>query len=132
VTRGTALPGSTWRLEPNAGFWLDDDELAAVTDWMADNQLERATAQHPVVVERGTITYGQDRSPDTVRGAQRDIATRTVPLRTPPPAVRQPSCSPAQLARLQDTFARHEWSAGFGGICVDCSHTTTDAHGRII
>ncbi|UKD50895.1 hypothetical protein L3Q65_00960 (plasmid) [Amycolatopsis sp. FU40] len=116
-----------WNLPACAPHWLSDTELAAVTAWMADNHLDRATAQTPIEVADGKITYGQDRSPDTVRAAHRDIVAVTVPLRTPPPEVAQPRCSPAVLAKLQAVFDDHEWSAGYGGVCVDCSETYADA-----
>lgn len=121
----------TWQLPAYAGHWLSADDLSAVVAWMADNDLEDATAQAPLEVVDGRITYGQDRSPDTVRAAHRKIATVTVPLRTPPPTIAKPPCSTAELAKLQAVLAHHEWSAGFDGVCVDCSATQFDAHGRV-
>ena len=125
------LVSMTWRLDAHAGHWLTDDELTAVTDWMADHQLDRVTAQRPLVVEHGTITYGQDRSDVTVRAAHREIVTTTVPLRTAPPKVWQPDCAAAVMAELQETFDRHEWSSGFGGVCVTCSHVRIGEDGRV-
>ena len=121
----------TWRLEAYAAHWLTDEELSAVIEWMAANGLDRATAQHPVVAANGEITYGQDRSDVTVRAADRDIVTVTVPLRTEAPVVRRPNLSEAALADLQAVFAEHEWSAGFGGVCVDCSDFWTGEDGRV-
>lgn len=120
-----------WRLDAYAGHWLTDDELTAVTDWMAANGLDRATAERPVVVEHGTVTYGQDRSLSHVRSPHRDIVAVTMPLRTAPPTVQQPTCAPEVLAELQETFRHHEWSAGFGGVCVDCSEIQVDESGRV-
>ncbi|MFG1913079.1 hypothetical protein [Kribbella sp. NPDC048928] len=120
-----------WRLDAYAGHWLTATDLTAVTEWMADNHLERATAQRPVIVECGRITYGQDRSDLTVRAQHRDIATVTVPLLTAPPAIVPPLCEPAHLAVLHAVLAQHEWSSGFGGVCVDCSRTQTAANGQI-
>ena len=127
----TDLTAIEWSLDALAAHWLADDELTAVTDWMTENDLGRATADHPVVVESGMITFGQDRSADYVRGQHRNIVTITLPLRTPPPAVRQPTCDPASLAELQSVLRAHEWSSGFGGICVDCSQPRADEHGRL-
>jgi hypothetical protein len=117
------LASITWQLDAYAGHWLANDELTAIADWMADNHLTRATAERPVIVKNGTITYGQDRSPSTVRAPHRDIVTITVLLRTAPPKVWQPDCGPAAMAQLHEAFRRHEWSSGFGGVCVDCSQT---------
>lgn len=136
-TPTTALPAGpdltavTWRLPVHAAHWLSDEDLSAVTAWMDDNGMDGATAQAPVEVANGQITYGQDRSPGTVRAAQREIVTVTVALRTPPPAIPEPACSPAELAALQAVLADHEWSAGFDGVCVDCSTTEIDELGRI-
>jgi hypothetical protein len=127
----TDLNAITWRLNAYAGHWLTDDDLTAVTDWMADNQLDRVTAQHPVTVSHGQITYGQDRSPSTVRAAHRDIVTVTAPLLTVPPVVWQPDCDESAMAQLRKVFDEHEWSAGFGGVCVDCSRIAVDETGRV-
>lgn len=54
-----------------------------------------------------------------------------MPLRARPPAITPPRCSPAELAALQEVLAAHEWSAGYGGVCVDCSSTHVDAAGRV-
>jgi hypothetical protein len=125
------LASVTWRLNAYAAHWLSDDDLAAVTEWMADNNLDLATAEHPVVVQGGTITYGRDRSDSTVRSPHRDIVTATVPLRTVPPTVWRPDCTAAEMAALHKLFADHEWSEGFGGSCVDCSVTSVGDDGRI-
>jgi hypothetical protein len=126
----TTLAAITWRLPAHAAHWLPDEDLSAVTAWMADNNLDRATAQAPVEVADGQITYGGDRSPSTVRAAHREIVTVTVPLRTLPPAIAEPSCSAVELAALQEVFLAHEWSAGFDGVCVDCSRIRLDESGR--
>lgn len=125
------LAAITWRLEAHAGHWLPDGDLAAVTGWMADNGLDRATAQHPVLVVDGRVTYGKDLSGPEVRAAHREIVTTVVPLRTAPPDVRWPECPPAAMAELQRVFRDHEWSSGFGGVCVDCSAFEVRADGRI-
>lgn len=125
------LADITWRLYAYAGHWLPDDDLTAFTDWMAANRLDPATAELSVLVDGGVITYGQDRSGPEVRSPHREIATVTVPLRTPPPDVYQPTCGPDALAALHAVLARHEWSSGFDGVCVDCSDTTTGLDGRI-
>lgn len=127
----TDLDAIAWKLDAYAGHWLNDDDLTAVTDWMADNGLDRVTAQRPVVVAGGRITYGQDRSPVTIRAAHRDIVTVSAPLLTVPPAVWQPDCGDAALSELHEVFVRHEWSAGFGGVCVDCSRIQVDEAGRV-
>lgn len=126
-----ALARITWRLDAYAGFWLPLDELSAVTDWMAGNRLDRVTAERPVLVENGTVTYGQDRSGVTVRSHRRDIVMTTVVLLTAPPTVYQPSCTPSELRALQSVFREHEWSCAFDGVCVDCSAIQTRADGRI-
>ncbi|MFE5565930.1 hypothetical protein ACFQ68_13170 [Amycolatopsis japonica] len=126
-----ALTAIAWRLEAYAGDWLSSEELAAVVEWMADNGLVRATAQHPVVVAAGRVTYGKDLSDSTVRAARREIVTTTVLLRSAPPTVTQPACPPEEMAALQRVLRDHEWSAGFGGVCVDCSVTTLGADGQI-
>ncbi|QXV63565.1 hypothetical protein [Amycolatopsis sp. TNS106] len=125
------LAAIIWQLEAYAGHWLPLDELSAVTSWMEDNRLVRATAQHPVVVVAGWITYGKDLSDAIVRAPQREIVTTTVPLRSAPPVVTRPACSPEAMAALQQAFRDHEWSAGFGGVCVDCSDTTLGDDGQI-
>lgn len=125
------LKSISWRLDIGAGHWLPADDLSAVTAWMSDNRLDRATAAHPVIVENGGIRYGQDRSPSHIRHPHRDIVTTTVPLRTPPPAVWQPTCGPDALARLADTFGEHEWTSAFDGACVDCSSPQVDSRGRL-
>lgn len=125
------LANITWRLDAYAGHWLTDSELAAVTEWMAENDLDRATAERPVLVENGTVTYGQDRSGATVRAPHREIVTTTKPLRTAPPQVRQLDCTPPARAALESVFSHHEWSCGFGGVCVTCSRITTDEAGRV-
>lgn len=117
----TALADIVWRLPAYGGHLLIDDELYAVTDWMRDNELFRCTAQHPVVVRDGQITYGLDTSPPTVRAAQREITEATVPLRTAPPAISLPDAPPEALAALVELFTAHEWSSAFDGSCVTCS-----------
>lgn len=42
----------------------------------------------------------------------------TVPLCTAPPKVWQPDRSAAGIAELTEAFRQHEWSSGFGGVCV--------------
>lgn len=121
----------TWQLDAYAGFWLPLEELTAVTDWMADNRLERATAARAVLVENGTVTYGLDRSGVTVRSRHRDIVMTTVPLLSAPPTVYQPDCTQSELSVLQAVFSEHEWSCAFDGVCVDCSAIQTRADGRI-
>jgi hypothetical protein len=127
----TPLASVSWQLLPYAGHWLPDADLGAVTEWMRDNRLVRATAQRPVVVEHGQVTYGRDDSPATVRAAQRVIVTATVPLRTAPPAVWCPDIDETGLAALTEVFAAHEWSAGFDGVCVDCSAIQIGPDGRV-
>lgn len=55
----------------------------------------------------------------------------TLPLRTAPPNVYQPTCEADALAELHEVFRRHEWSSGFGGVCVDCSDTRIGEDGRV-
>jgi hypothetical protein len=124
------LASVVWHLEAYAGHWLPIDDLTEVTAWMRENHLDRATAEHPVVVRDGMITYGQDRSPGHVRAADREIITTIVPLRTMPPNVWRPTCHPASLEALNEVFRAHEWSEGFDGVCVDCSDVHIDEHGR--
>lgn len=124
VQAGPGLDAITWRLPAYAAHWLPDDDLTAVTDWFAANQVRRASFDRPVLVERGVIRFGQDHSDSTVRARNRVIVTREVPLRTAPPAVFQPDVDEQVLDELAALFQRHEWSAGFGnqgGVCVDCS-----------
>lgn len=125
------LTAIAWRLPAYAGHWLPEEQLTAVTDWMADNGLDGATAQREVVVAGGQVTFGQDRSPSTVRCADREIVLVTVPLRTPPPAVWQPDLDEQAMATLRAVFDQHEWSAGFGGVCVECSNVQVDEAGRV-
>jgi hypothetical protein len=110
-----------WTLPPYAAHFLSDDNLFAVTKWMTDNNMVRATTQHLVTVNNNVITYGRDDSPPAVRAAQRDIVTVTRPMLTPPPPVQLPDLQPDELDALIEVFTKHEWSAGFGGVCVDCS-----------
>lgn len=132
VTTSSALAEVEWRLDTYAGHWLPIDDLTAVNEWMRENHLRRATAEQPVTVEGGMITYGQDRSPGHVRAVDREIVTVTAPLRTAPPKVWQPTCSVEDLAALNEVFAQHEWSSGFDGVCVDCSGIQVDEQGRIL
>ena len=120
-----------WHLDTFAGMWLPDADLSAVAAWMDENGMDRCTAARPVDVRDGQVTYGVDRDGPNTRGPDRDIRTATVPLRTPPPQVWQPSCSAEALQRAQDVIAQHEWSLTYGGSCVDCSITWTDSQGRI-
>lgn len=57
------LANISWRLDAYAGHWLTNEELTAITDWMADNQLHRATAERPVVVEPSAPEWRTARSP---------------------------------------------------------------------
>lgn len=126
------LAAIVWHLDAWAPVWMSDDDLFAVTDWMRDNDLDRSIAARPVDVRGGQITYGKNLSGPTVRIAVADIRTTTVPLLTAPPNVWQPTCDAAALRRGQDVIARHEWTSGFDGSCVDCSTTWTDRNGRIM
>jgi hypothetical protein len=121
----------SWRMEAFAAHWMSDDELSATTAWMADNYLILATAERPVVVRNGKITYGKDRSDATVRRPNRDIMLTTVVLRTPPLTIRPVPCDADALAVLTEVFQRHEWSTGFGGACVTCTPGQTDDQGRV-
>jgi hypothetical protein len=121
-----AESGITWRLDAYAPHWLPLSDLHAVTQWMDTNGVEDPTAAHPVVVEDGTIRFEQDRCPDHVPTARRRTTTVTLPLLTVPPEVYQPTCGEAAVKVLTAVFEEHEWSAGFGGVCVTCSDTWVD------
>jgi len=126
----TDLNAITWQVHAGAHAWIGDRDLDAVMDWADDNNLHyRITTDHEITVANGRITYGVDYSPTSHRIPTRDIRTRTAPLLTPPPSIWQPD--PAQLPALQAVLANHEWSAGFGGLCVDCSDTKETEDGVV-
>jgi hypothetical protein len=120
------LAAIVWHLDTHAPVWLTDADLFAVTAWMDDNAMRGSTADRPVDVRDGQITYGRDYSGPTVRSPHRDIRTTVVPLRTAPPDVWQPDCDPAALRCVQAVIAEHEWTPAFDGSCVDCSTTWMD------
>lgn len=127
----TAELAGAWHLDAYAGTWLSLADLTSLTGWMDANGMERATAEHPIDVRTGAITYGSDRSGPSVRQGHRDIRTVTVALRTPPPDVYQPIQTDALQAALK-TIGEHEWSSGFGGTCVTCSTVTVNDAGQVM
>lgn len=117
-----SLTQITWRLPAYAGHWLLQADFDTVIDWMRANRLHRHTAERPVVVEHGQITYGQDRSDATVL-PPRDIVEVTTSLLTTPPTVWQPTCTAEALATVTAVFDEHVWSIGDGnGACVLVDH----------
>jgi hypothetical protein len=127
----SSLTQITWRLDAYAGHWLPQADFDTVIDWMRANRLRRHTAERPVVVEHGQITYGQDRSDATVL-PPRDIVEVTTTLLTTPPTVWQPTCTAEALSTVTAVFDEHVWSIGDGnGACVTCSDTHRGADGRL-